>query len=61
MSVADKTQFPMDLEEVVNCFSCRYYIALATPDARKSDFCTKKSKFVDYNKPCKHYENNYKK
>ena len=55
MSVADKTQFPLDLEEVVDCYSCKYFMSIAN-SGKKTDYCTEKEKFIDYTKPCRKYE-----
>ena len=54
MTIADKTQFPMDLEEVVDCYPCLY--AKSIEGGIETDYCTEKKKFVDYNKPCRKYD-----
>jgi len=58
MSVADKCQFPLDdcpsnLKEIVDCYTCIY--AKSIEGGTETDYCTKKEKFVDYQKPCKEY------
>ena len=51
--INDKTQFPMDLENIVDCYTCIY--AKSIEGGKETDYCTKKEKFVDYKKPCKKY------
>jgi len=51
MSVADDCQFPMDLEEIVDCNTCIH--AESIEGGKETDYCTKKEKFVDFKKPCK--------
>ena len=53
MTIADKTQFPMDLEEVVDCYTCIYFESIE--GGLKTDYCIEKKKFVDFNKPCRKY------
>ena len=52
--ITDKVQFPMDLEDVVDCYSCKYFISIE--GGIETDYCTEKKKFVDYTKPCRKYE-----
>ena len=52
--INDKTQFPMDLEDVVDCYDCKHcFIILG---GKETEYCVLKDKFVDYKKPCKKYE-----
>ena len=52
--INDKTQFPMDLEDIVDCYTCKYFTSIE--GGRETDYCTEKKKFVDYNKPCRKYD-----